>query len=111
MVDIVKQLCIKSYEITAQQGKEYTTTVPAEDKEIVMVFSNYWVPVPKEHFVPAEEMMDKAAPVMTMKPLVDKELHYIEDTIGALKKIEDTDCTEDVWETIQAAIEDLGQCV
>lgn len=43
--------------------------------------------------------------------LVDKELHYIEETISALKKIEDTDCTEDVWETIQAAIEDLEQCV
>ena len=58
-----------------------------------------------------EEMMDKAGPAMTMKPLVDKELYYIEETISALKKIEDTDCTEDVWETIQAAIEDLGRCV
>lgn len=62
MVDIVKQLCIKSYEITsqggdyfkAQQGKEYATTLPSDDKETVMVFSNYWVPVPKEHFVLAE---------------------------------------------------------
>ena len=62
MVDIVKQLCIKSYEITAkngdyfkaQQGKEYTTTVPKEDKDTVTVFSNFWVPVPKEHFVLVE---------------------------------------------------------
>jgi len=58
-----------------------------------------------------EEMMDRAGPAMTMKPLVDKELHYIEETISALKKVEDTDCTEEVWETIQAAIEDLQQCV
>ena len=58
-----------------------------------------------------EEMMDRAGPAMTMKPLVDKELSYIEETISALKKIEDADCTEDVWETIQAAIEDLEQCV
>ena len=62
MVDIVKQLCIKSYEITAQngdyfkaqQGKEYTTTVPTEGKEDITVFSNYWVSVPKEHFVLVE---------------------------------------------------------
>lgn len=62
MVDIVKQLCIKSYEITAQngdyfkaqQGKVYKTTVPSEDKETVNVFSNYWVPVPKDHFTPVE---------------------------------------------------------
>ena len=54
MVDIVKQLCIKSYEITAKngdyfkakQGKEYTTTVPKDDSETVVVFSNYWVTVP-----------------------------------------------------------------
>lgn len=58
-----------------------------------------------------EEMMNRTGPAMTMKPLVDKELHYIEETISALKKIEDTDCTEEAWETIQAAIEDLEQCV
>jgi len=58
-----------------------------------------------------KEMMDRAGPAMTMKPLVDKEIHYLEETISALKKIEDTDCTEEVWETIQAAIEDLEQCV
>ena len=59
---VVTQLCIKSYEITAkngdyfkaQQGKEYTTTVPTEDNDEVTVFSNYWVPVPKEHFVLSE---------------------------------------------------------
>ena len=58
-----------------------------------------------------EEMMDRAGTAMTMKPLVDKELHYIEETISALRKIEGVDCTEEVWETIQAAIEDLEQCV
>jgi hypothetical protein len=63
MVDIVKQLCIKSYSITAQngdsweakQGKEYTTSPPCGDKDTVTVFSTYWVPVPKEHFVLVEE--------------------------------------------------------
>jgi hypothetical protein len=62
MVDIVKQLCIKSYKLTAQngdsfevkQGKEYTTT-PPDDKEVVTVFGTYWVPVPKEHFVLVEK--------------------------------------------------------
>ena len=62
MVDIVKQLCIKSFEITAQngdhfkakQGKEYTTTPPTQEIEKVTVFSNYWVPVPKDHFVLVE---------------------------------------------------------
>ena len=59
MVDVVTQLCIKSYEITAEngayfkahQGKQYTTTVPKEDKKTIVIFSNYWVPAPKEHFV------------------------------------------------------------
>lgn len=63
MVDVVKQLCIKSYEVTAengdyfkaQQGREYTTTKPAVDKDTVTVFSNYWVPAPKENFVPVEQ--------------------------------------------------------
>lgn len=62
MVDVVKQLCIKSYEIEAQngeyfkaqQGTEYTTTVPTDEKDTVTVFSNCWVPVPKEHFVVSE---------------------------------------------------------
>jgi hypothetical protein len=65
MVDIVSQLCIKSYEITAkngdhwkaQQGKFYTTTEP--EKGEVMVFSTYWVRVPAEHFVLMEKS-DKA---------------------------------------------------
>lgn len=63
MVDIVKQLCIKSYKLTAQngdcfeckQGKEYTTSPPQDEKDAVTVFSTYWVPVPKEHFVVVEE--------------------------------------------------------
>jgi len=63
MVAIVEQLCIKSYEITAQngdhwkaeQGRTYTTTVPNEGKETVTVFSDFWVPVPKSHFVLLEQ--------------------------------------------------------
>ena len=63
MVDIVKQLCIKSYEVKAEngdyfvakQGNEYTTTTPKYDESTVTVFGNFWVPVPKEHFVLKEE--------------------------------------------------------
>lgn len=63
MVAVVKQLCIKSYEITAQngdyfkaeQGRQYTTTVPSDETETVTVLSRYWVPVQKDHFVPVEE--------------------------------------------------------
>jgi uncharacterized protein affecting Mg2+/Co2+ transport len=62
MVDIAEQLCIKSWEVTdvdgthwkAEQGKTYTTTVPDDSKKTVIVFSRYWVPVPKEHFVLSE---------------------------------------------------------
>ena len=61
-MEIIEQLCIKSYELTAQngdnfkaiQGKKYTTSVPNDGKDTVTVFSNYWVPVPKDHFVPVE---------------------------------------------------------
>lgn len=63
MVAIVKQLCIKSYEIAindeesfkVQQGKEYTTTVPDDTRDNVTLFSTYWFPVPKEHFVKVEK--------------------------------------------------------
>lgn len=63
MVEIIEQLCIKSYEITAkngdywraEQGRTYTTTVPRDGKETVTVFSSFWVPVPKHHFVPVED--------------------------------------------------------
>ena len=63
MVAIVDQICIKSWEITAQngdhfkvaQGETYTTTVPSEDKPNVVVFSCFWAPVPKEHFVLKEQ--------------------------------------------------------
>ena len=59
MVDVVQQLCIKSFEVfasngdswKAKQGKEYTTTIPEYDKDTITVFSNFWVVVPKEHFV------------------------------------------------------------
>ena len=63
MVAIVEQLCVKSFEITAEngdslkleQGKTYTTTVPKDSQEHVTVFSRFWVPVPKHHFVVCEE--------------------------------------------------------
>ena len=63
MVAIVEQLCVKSYEITAQngdywkaeQGRKYTTTVPSEDNQTITVFSSFWVAVPKDHFVLAEQ--------------------------------------------------------
>ena len=59
MVAIVEQLCIKSFEITAEngdhwkaeQGKTYTTTVPEDGRATVIVFSQFWVPVPKDRFV------------------------------------------------------------
>ena len=62
MAKVIKQLCIKSFEITAEngdywkarQGKNYTTSLP-DDRDNVLVFSNYWVPVPKEHFIPLED--------------------------------------------------------
>lgn len=65
MVAIVEQLCVKSYEISAEngdhwkaeQGRVYTTTVPTE-KETVTVFSNFWVAVPKEHFVIREKALE-----------------------------------------------------
>lgn len=61
MVDIVSQLCIKSYEVTAkngdhwkaQQGRVYTTSIPENGD--VMVFSNYWVRIPADHFVLMEK--------------------------------------------------------
>jgi len=60
---VVKQLCIKSCEITAKngdyfkvrQGEKYTTSIPRNDKKSITVFSNYWVTMPKECFVIAEE--------------------------------------------------------
>ena len=62
MVAIVEQLCIKSFEIKAEngdywkaeQGETYTTTVPSEQDDAVTVFSSFWVSVPKEHFVSRE---------------------------------------------------------
>ena len=62
MVDTVKQLCIRSWKVTAgnsdhweaKQGEIYTTTVP-DEKPFVTVFSNYWVQVPVEFFVRIEE--------------------------------------------------------
>ena len=66
MVDVVRQLCIKSYVIEARngdrfeakQGKDYTTTVPQSDRDTVIVFSRFWVPVPKDHFVLMENESD-----------------------------------------------------
>ncbi len=62
MVKVIRQLCIKSYKVEsfdgdfwqAEQGKIYTTSVPFEEDEFVIVFSNFWVAVPKEHFVICE---------------------------------------------------------
>jgi hypothetical protein len=34
-----------------EQGKVYTTSVPCSEKDTVIVFSQYWVPAPKDHFV------------------------------------------------------------
>lgn len=65
----VNQLCIKSYEVTAEngdrwraeQGKTYKTTVPADGEETVTVFSSFWVRVPKEHFVLREGTVIRGA--------------------------------------------------
>ncbi len=59
---VIEQLCIKSWSIEAQngdrwraeQGKRYTTAIPKESEENVTVYSNFWVKVPKECFVPVE---------------------------------------------------------
>ena len=65
---VIRQLCIKSYEVEdvegtrwkAQQGKDYLTSLPEQavkahgpkpEKGKVIVFSNYWVSVPADHFV------------------------------------------------------------
>ena len=61
-MEVVEQFCIKGFGIAdeaggywkTEQGKKYTTSIPREGKEDVRVFSNYWVMVPKEHFVIAE---------------------------------------------------------
>ena len=67
MVATIEQLCIKSFEVEAgngdrwkaEQGKVYITTVPKNDNE-VMVFSDFWVRVPKSHFVGVEEDAGKS---------------------------------------------------
>ena len=64
---VIEQLCIKSYEVTdgedswkAVQGRRYTTSVPHnEEASSIMVFSNYWVSVPRDHFVPVESSNEK----------------------------------------------------
>ena len=61
-MNVMKQLCIKSFEVKAvngdywkaEQGKKYTTSVPSDDSDTVTVFSNFWVTVPKHHLVPLE---------------------------------------------------------
>ncbi len=50
------RICIKDYEITAKngdyckinRGKEYTTSDVADGE--VVVFTNYWIRVPIDHF-------------------------------------------------------------
>ena len=57
----IEQLCIKSFEIKAEngdcfnaiQGRFYTTTVP-NDTDFITVFSNYWVKAKKSNFIPKE---------------------------------------------------------
>ena len=67
VMDTYNRICIKEYEVTAEngdhfkveRGKEYTTSAvdcscgsigPDPVKDHVIVFSNYWVPVPVEYF-------------------------------------------------------------
>jgi len=60
---VIEQLCIKSFMVTddeggswkAEQGKFYTTSEP-DAGDVVIVFSNFWVPVPKSHFVISEKV-------------------------------------------------------
>lgn len=67
MVAIVEQLCVKSFEITAQngdywkaeQGNIYTTTVPRDGEDTITVFSRFWVTVPNDHFVPCEKQQNR----------------------------------------------------
>ncbi len=62
MVDIVQQICVKSFEINAlngdcfkaKHGKEYTTSVPINENKTVTVFSNFWVLALKDNFVLVE---------------------------------------------------------
>jgi|GEM_PF-5004398 len=42
-----------------------------------------------------------------MKVIDEKDMGFIEDVIGALKRIDEKDCTNEVYETIGACIEDL----
>ena len=52
-----KRICIEDWEITAQdgdhfkveRGKEYLTSKVTDEGKVV-VFSNFWVPVPVENF-------------------------------------------------------------
>ena len=54
---IMKRICIKDWEVTAEngdhfsvkRGKEYTTSENRKDGTCT-VFSNYWVRVPISHF-------------------------------------------------------------
>jgi len=73
MVDTIRQLCIKSYELKdyggsfkIQQGKEYTTTIPSDALGTVTVYGDHWrpVPIPKEHFVSVEIRLHEE-PAMT----------------------------------------------
>ena len=54
---VIMRICIKDWGVTAkngdhfkvERGKEYTTSQNRGDGTC-QVFSNYWVPVPIEHF-------------------------------------------------------------
>ena len=48
---------------------------------------------------------------MTTKPLEDREVFLVEEVIDALKRVDETECSREVWDTIQCAIEDLQACI
>ena len=63
MVDTVQQMCVKKFEITAEngdhwecnQGDKFTTTKPKRGKPNITVFSNFWIPAPKKNFILVEK--------------------------------------------------------
>jgi hypothetical protein len=62
---VIDQLCIESFEVTAEngdyfkaeQGKVYTTTVPKDTSDMITLFSRYLVKVPKKNFVIYEKSL------------------------------------------------------
>ena len=57
---VVNQICVKEQtyvdgdaEFTLERGKEYTTSIPRDDRDVVKVFSSYWFMAPKSLFAGA----------------------------------------------------------